>query len=125
MAASGAPHCANCGKPLAWLVPADESDFHAAVEESSLPVLVDVWAPWCGPCRMVEPAVEQLSKEFAGRLKVVKVNSDVAPNLSIRFDIKGIPTLMLFENGQLRDRLTGAVNFPTLRSWVDSRLLTL
>jgi thioredoxin 2 len=103
---------------------ADSDTFQAAVEESPLPVLVDFWAPWCGPCRIVEPVVEQLSRELAGRLKVIRVNSDLAPDLSQRFDIMGIPTLMLFDKGQLRDRITGAVNARTLRSWLDAQLAT-
>jgi thioredoxin 2 len=103
---------------------ADSATFHAAVEESPLPVLVDFWAPWCGPCRIVEPVVDQLSREMAGKLKVIRVNSDESPELSQRFNILGIPTLMLFDKGQLRDRLTGAVNARALRSWLDAQLAT-
>jgi thioredoxin 2 len=121
-AASGTPHCGVCGKPLPWLVEAGEPTFHDVVEASPLPVLVDFWAPWCGPCRMVEPVLQQLSRELAGRLKVVRVDTDQAPALSQRFTIRGIPTLMLFDHGQVRDRLTGAAGAPALRSWLESRL---
>ena len=122
--ASGAPHCGACGEPLPWLVDADESSFRVAVEQSPLPVLVDFWAPWCGPCRIVEPVVEQLSREHAGHLKVVKVNSDTAPELTQGFNVRGIPTLILFENGQAVDRVTGAPSPPTLRGWVERHLAT-
>jgi thioredoxin 2 len=120
--ASGVPHCANCEKPLPWFVEAGEATFPATVERSPLPALVDFWAPWCGPCRMVEPVVEQMSRELAGKLKVVRVNSDEAPQLSQRFEIRGIPTLMLFAGGQLKDRITGAVDATTMRRWLNAAL---
>lgn len=121
-AAPGVPYCGRCHQPLPWLVDADTSSFHAVVEESPIPVLVEFWAPWCGPCKMVAPVVEQLSRELAGRLKVAKVNSDDSPQLGQRFSVLGIPTLILIERGQVRDRLTGAVNAAALRSWVDRTL---
>jgi len=121
-AASGAPHCGVCKRPLPWLVEAGQAGFHQVVEQSPLPVLVDFWAPWCGPCKIVEPVVEQLSRELAGRLKVVRIDTDQAPELSQRFTIRGIPTLLLFDSGEVRDRLTGAVGAPTLRSWLEARL---
>lgn len=123
-AAPGAPHCGGCGKPLPWLVEADQATFQGVVEQSPLPVLADFWAPWCGPCRIVEPVVEELSRERAGRLKVAKINADVAPELSQRFNVHGIPTLILFDRGQVVDRVTGALNPSALRSWVDTRLAT-
>jgi thioredoxin 2 len=121
-AAGGVPHCGRCGETLPWYVEATEDTFAATVERSSLPALVDFWAPWCGPCRMVEPVVERMSRDLAGRLKVVRVNSDEAPGLSQRFQILGIPTLILFDKGQVRDRITGAVDAGTMRGWLDSRL---
>jgi thioredoxin 2 len=120
--APGAPHCGGCARPLPWLVDADQPTFRAAVEESQLPVLVDFWAPWCAPCRIVAPVLERLSREMAGRLKVVKVDADQAPEVAQRFDVRGIPTLIIFDRGRVLDRLTGAPSPPALQSWVETRL---
>jgi thioredoxin 2 len=122
--AGGAPVCGSCGQPLPWLSEADESSFRPVVEQSPLPVLVDFWAPWCGPCKMVSPVVEQLGRELAGKLKVTKVNTDEAPALQARFGIRGIPTLILISDGQERDRVVGAQGASQLRSWLESRLGT-
>jgi thioredoxin 2 len=121
-AAEGVPHCPRCGRPLPWLTEAGASAFGAVAEKSPIPVLIDFWAPWCAPCRIVAPAVEKLSEERAGELKVVKVNTDVAPGLQERFGIHGIPTLLLLEGGKERDRVTGALNLNALRQWVEQRV---
>ncbi|MDQ2944118.1 MAG: thioredoxin [Candidatus Dormibacteraeota bacterium] len=121
-AAEGVPHCPKCGKPLPWLTDSGVADFNAVVEKSPIPVLIDFWAPWCAPCKIVAPSVERLSREFAGQLKAVKVNTDLAPALQERFGIRGIPTLVLMDGGKERDRLTGALNVNALRSWVEQRL---
>jgi len=118
----GLIHCAKCGKPLSWLVETSTSDFDAVVGKAPIPVLIDFWAPWCGPCRIVAPAVERLSEELAGRLKVVKLNTDDEPALGERFGVRAIPTLVLMEGGRERDRVTGALNLNALRSWVETRL---
>jgi thioredoxin 2 len=89
---------------------------------ASVPVLVDFWAPWCGPCRMVSPAVEGVGRDHAGRLKVVKLNVDEAPQVSERFEIRGIPLLVLFRDGAEVDRLVGAVPPAALRQWVEPHL---
>lgn len=102
-AARGRPRCAACGRDLPWLVDAGDSDFAEIVERSALPVLVDVWAPWCGPCRMVSPIVERIATERSGRMKVAKVNSDLAPEISARHGIQSIPTLLLYV-GVVRSR---------------------
>src|SRR4030081_2850020 len=120
--ASGVPLCGRCGKPLPWLVETRASDFEAVVEKAPIPVLIDFWAPWCGPCRIVAPAVERLSEELAGRLKVAKLNTDDQPPLGERFGVRAIPTLVLIEGGSERDRVTGALNLSALRSWVQARL---
>lgn len=107
---------------MPWLADAGEADFAQVAEQGSLPVLVDFWAPWCGPCRMVSPALEQIANERAGRLKLVKVNTDDAPNLSQRFGIRGIPTLVMLARGREIARSVGAQPAPALRSWVDAQL---
>jgi thioredoxin 2 len=121
-AAEGAPHCGRCGRALPWLAEAGSGDFAEVVEKSPLPVLVDFWAPWCGPCRIVSPVVEQLAGELAGRLKVVKVNTDEEPGLQQRFGVRGIPSLVLIAGGSERDRVVGALGHDALRTWLESRL---
>lgn len=120
--AAGVPSCGKCGNPLPWLTETHGSDFEAVVEKSPIPVLIDFWAPWCAPCRIVAPAVERLSEELAGKLKVVKVNTDDEPALGQRFGVRSIPTLLLMEGGKERDRAVGALNVNALRSWVQARL---
>jgi thioredoxin 2 len=123
-AAAGIPHCPKCGRPLPWLTDVGVADFNTVVEKSPIPVLIDFWAPWCAPCRIVAPAVERLSEELAGKMKVAKLNTDVAPVLQGRFGIRGIPTLVLMDAGKERDRVTGAMNLNALRQWVEQRLPT-
>jgi thioredoxin 2 len=116
VAATGTPRCAACHANLPWLVEAGTEDFPDATR-THLPVLVDLWAPWCGPCRTVAPSVEQVAIEFAGRLKVVKVNLDEAPGVSARFGVQGIPTLLLLQGGDLVARQVGAVPLDRLRAF--------
>ena len=104
----GAPHCGSCGKALPWLVDATDATFDVEAR-SSVAVLVDLWAPWCGPCRFVSPILEELSREFAGRLKVVKVNVDENPILTRRFDAMSIPTIVVLRGGRVVDRIVGAM----------------
>ena len=87
--------------------PIAEAQFRAEVENVKSPVVVDLYADWCGPCRMLSPTLERLAGEFSGRIKFVKVNVDGAQGLSERFQVEGIPTLLFFKNGKLEDRVTG------------------
>jgi thioredoxin 2 len=121
-AASGAPRCAGCGAPLPWLTSAGDADFGEVVIESSLPVLLDLSAPWCGPCRTAWPGVEQAAHAFAGRLKAVVVNVDEAVSVAARFRAHSIPTLLLLRAGQVQVRQVGAVPADALLHWVGSAL---
>jgi thioredoxin 2 len=121
--ANGTPRCGNCHQALPWIVDAGDDDFAEIAEAAAVPVLVDLWAPWCGPCRMVSPALEQLATELAGRLKLVKVNVDNSPRLQQRFSVQSIPTLLLLRNGSVAARQVGAAPAPQLRSWVEQAML--
>jgi thioredoxin 1 len=83
-------------------------------------VMVDFWAVWCGPCRMIAPTVEELAKEYAGKITVMKLNTDENPDIASRYKIMGIPTIMFFKNGQEADRIVGAVPKPQLKAKIDS-----
>jgi thioredoxin 2 len=123
-AASGTPRCGKCHEPLPWVADADDSTFAEVAEATKIPVIVDLWAPWCGPCRMVSPALEQLARDLAGRVKLVKVNVDNSPQISQRFEAQAIPTLLVLRGGQVAARQTGAAPLPALRAWVDNALAT-
>ena len=104
----GSPHCGSCGKPLPWLVNATDATF-AYEARSTVAILVDLWAPWCGPCRVIGPMLENISREYAGRIKVVKVNVDENPALARQFDASSIPTMIVIKDGQAVDRIVGAL----------------
>ena len=123
-ASPGRPRCANCLNWVPWIVEAGDGDFVQVAEQSDLPVLVDFWAEWCGPCVTVSPALDQLATERAGTLKLVRVNVDYAPRLSDRFDIQAIPTLLVLVHGKIVSRQVGAAPAPALRSWLDGALGT-
>ena len=121
-ATSGTPRCGTCHAALPWVVDAGDADFPVVADQASVPVLVDLWAPWCGPCRMVSPVLERLAAELAGRLKLVKVNVDEAPALARRFGAQSIPTLVMTWKGQELSRQVGALPPAQLSSWVSKAL---
>jgi thioredoxin 2 len=121
-AAGGIPRCGNCHHPLPWIADAGDDTFAEVAEAASLPVIVDMWAPWCGPCRMVSPALEQLAADLAGRIKLVKVNVDDSPKLSQRFGVQAIPTLMILRHGDVAARQAGALPPAALRAWVEEAI---
>ena len=96
--------------------------FEETVLKSDKPVVVDFWAAWCGPCRLVSPTIEKLAKEFKGRIITVKVNVDDKPHVAGQYQIQSIPTIMMFKNGQPVMRVTGAQPYETLKSEIQTRL---
>lgn len=120
--AAGVPRCGKCHSPLPWITTAGDDDFDVVIGSATIPVLVDLWATWCGPCRTVSPALEELAREMAGRLKLVKVDVDRAEAVARRFEVQGIPTLLLIDGGQVISRQTGAAPLAALRQWVEGVL---
>jgi thioredoxin 2 len=121
-AAQGTPRCGNCKSPLAWITDAGDADFGEVAEQAKPYVVVDLWATWCGPCRMVSPALEQVAHELAGRVKLVKVDIDQSPRLAQRFQVQAVPTLLLLDKREVIARKTGAAPAPALRQWVEETL---
>ena len=100
-------------------IPVTDSNFKEEVLDSNIPVLVDFWAPWCGPCRMVAPVVEEVAELYKEQLKVVKVNTDENPTIANNYGVRSIPTLMVFKEGDKKDMLVGAVPRTTLATTVE------
>ena len=101
------------------IVELTENNFEAEVLQANLPVMVDFYAPWCGPCKMIAPLIEQLADEYAGRIKFIKANVDETPDLAAQFRIEGVPTLMLFRAGKQVDQVVGFPGPRALKNWLD------
>lgn len=120
--AEGTPRCAKCQAALPWIADAVDGDYDRVADSSRVPVLVDLWAPWCGPCRQLSPLLERFAVEKAGELKLVKVNVDESPATQARFGVQAIPTLLLFKDGKKVAEQRGALALPALRNWVNSQV---
>jgi thioredoxin 2 len=118
---ASAPTCGQCKQALFDSHPAnlDEVAFDKHINRNQIPVLVDFWAPWCGPCRQMAPAYEQAAKQLEPNVRVIKVNTEAVPNLGARYSIRSIPTLALFVNGKEVARQPGAMGAADIVRWVD------
>ncbi len=107
---------------MAKLLHFDNENFQKEVLDSDVPVLVDFWAPWCAPCRIIGPFIEQLAEEFDGKIKVGKLNVDDAPEIANRYGIRGIPTVIIFKNGEVKDTMVGAAPKEMIKDFIERNL---
>jgi len=100
----------------------NDNDFTKDVLDSSVPVLVDFWAEWCAPCKQLSPIIDELSSEYKGKVKIVKLNIEDSPNTPTKYEVRGIPNLILFKDGQAIDNKVGALPKQALKEWLDSHI---
>jgi thioredoxin 2 len=120
--AARSPRCRRCHLSLPWLVDASDEDFALVAGSARLPVVVDFWGPWCAPSRRLASVLDQLARALAGRVKLVRVNVENAPQLVSRLGVQGLPTLLVMHQGRALARKTGAAQAHDLRDWVEEAL---
>ena len=118
------PKCGKCGQPLFSGQPVElsQSRFQKHLQKNDIPLLIDFWAPWCGPCKMMSPAFAEAATQLEPRLRLAKVNTEVEQNLGAQLNIRSIPTMVLFQNGVEKARQSGAMNSAGIVQWVNSQL---
>jgi len=122
--ATDGPKCSSCGDPLAngKVAEIDLAMLEKAARADGLPLVADLWAPWCGPCRMMAPEFATAAQNMKGKVRFVKVNTDQHPDAAVRYSIRGIPALLLFDQGRERNRHAGAMRAPQITGWLDQNI---